>query len=207
MTENSASKQTSDKSKSPHAQSHIPKEPPHQWGLIAPGCVVPAGGTFEFLLHHALSQYGHSSLVYSHTYLDISVSQLLANALLSVPRHIYSHSPRHFLQVQARLLSLVNTQSHNKFLKQNLGGSISNMRGCRAIEMPLREFMFDLGLESVSCKHQLLLSVLKCLSSLLQIDSILHIHTALPSKIQALSDISGECTKDEAEECDCIVSH
>ncbi|XP_074533743.1 BBSome complex assembly protein BBS10 [Halichoeres trimaculatus] len=207
MTATTASKQTFDINRSSHAQSQIPKVPPCRQGLVEPGCIVPAAGTFEFLLHHALSQHGHTSLFFSYTHLDTSVSQLLANALLSVPRHIYSHSPRHFLQVQATLLSLVNKQSHNKFLKQNLGESMSYRPCCRETEMPLKDFMFDFGLESVPCKYQLLLAVLQCLSSLLQIDSILHIHTALRTQTQGLSNISWECTKDEAEECDCIVSH
>ncbi|XP_019745931.1 BBSome complex assembly protein BBS10 isoform X2 [Hippocampus comes] len=68
--------------------------------VISPGCVIPAGGTFEFLLHHALLQHGRSQAVSK----DVAVvCQLLADALLHLPRRIHSHKPRDFLQIQSRV--------------------------------------------------------------------------------------------------------
>ncbi|XP_034541931.1 Bardet-Biedl syndrome 10 protein isoform X2 [Notolabrus celidotus] len=198
VTATTASKQTSNESKPSQTQSQIPNLSPSQQCLIEPGCVVPAGGTFEFLLHHALIKHGHSRLVMDDTYLDIfTVSQLLANALLSVPRHVYSHSPRHFLQTHA---GLVNEQKHNDIPEQNLQGGVSNKPCCREIDIPSKVFMLGFGLESVSCKYQLLLAVLQCVSSLLQMDSVLHIHTTLHKGSKGLANISWECTKAEVEE-------
>lgn len=70
------------------------------------------------------------------------------------------------------------------------------MHCCREADKSSKGFMLDLGLESVSCKWQLLLAVLQCVSSLLHVDTVLHIHTQ--SRRQA--NISSEGTEDEAED-------
>uniref|UniRef100_A0A3Q4HVY1 Bardet-Biedl syndrome 10 protein homolog n=1 Tax=Neolamprologus brichardi TaxID=32507 RepID=A0A3Q4HVY1_NEOBR len=135
-----------------------------------PGCVLSAGGLFELLLHYALLQHGHSCSVSPDLNIDASVSQLLANALLSVPQKIYSHSPHHFLESQRR------------------------------VEGPLGDVSeLDLGLESVSCKYQLLLAVLQCVASLLKVDAVLPTHTALHTQSRRLARTSWEDTEDEGE--------
>uniref|UniRef100_A0A672YCR9 Bardet-Biedl syndrome 10 n=1 Tax=Sphaeramia orbicularis TaxID=375764 RepID=A0A672YCR9_9TELE len=144
---------------------------PCQNSVLEPGCVVPAGGTFEFLLNHALLQ--HISVCDNHESFP-AASQLLANALLSVPRQIYSHSPRYFLQAQAMVLGSVQNHVH-PFV------------------------MLDSGLESVSCKYHLVLAVLQCVTRLFQIDTMLHTHTRLNTQSRRLANISWEDTEDEAE--------
>ncbi|CAJ1056807.1 Bardet-Biedl syndrome 10 protein isoform X1 [Xyrichtys novacula] len=173
-----ASKQTSQlsKSESLHAEDQICKSLSFQQSLMGPGCVVPAGGTFELLLHHALLQHGRS--VSGKADVDrFAVSQILANALLSIPKNIYSHSSRRFLETQTRLMGFINKQKHNTNLEQNLEEGIGNQHCCREINTPSEVFMLDLGLESLSCKYQLLLAVLQCVSNLLQVDTLLHINT------------------------------
>lgn len=219
MTVTTASKRNLqlNKSTSLHTNNHIPNVPPFQQCVLEPGCVIPAGGTFEFLLHHALLQHGSCS-VSDDTNMGVpAVSQLLANALLSVPRQIYSHSPRCFLQTQTRLLSVIQShshpfslvyeQEHNTIVIQGRGKSEcpleegkQSMHCCRKAVMSSKVFMLDSGLESVSCKYQLLLAVLQCVSSLLQVDTVLRSHTASHTQSCRLANISWEGTEDEAED-------
>ncbi|KAM8750515.1 BBSome complex assembly protein BBS10 [Acanthopagrus schlegelii] len=206
-----ASKRTlqSNKRTSLHKDDQIRNAP-----VLKPGCVIPAGGTFEFLLNHALLHQARSCLVSDDANMGFpAVSQLLANALLYVPRQIYSHSPRCFLQTQTALLSftqnhshpfsLVYNHEHNTVLTQGQGKrecplveGKQCMHCCREAEKSSKVFMLDLGLESVSCKYQLLLAVLHCVSSLLRMDTVLHIHT----QSRRLANISWEGTEDEAED-------
>lgn len=215
-----ASKRTlqSNKSTSLHTDNQIPNAPPFQQCVLEPGCVIPAGGTFEFLLNHTLLQRGRNCSVSDDTNTGIpAVSQLLAKALLSVPRQIYSHSPRCFLQTQTRLLSFIQNHSHpfnlvykqenNTILIQGRGKSECpleegkhSMHCCREADVSSKVFMLDSGLESVSCKYQLLLVVLQCVSSLLQVDTVLRTHTALNTQSRRLANISWEDTEDEAED-------
>ncbi|XP_040893447.1 Bardet-Biedl syndrome 10 protein isoform X2 [Toxotes jaculatrix] len=222
-----ASKRTlhSHKSRSLHTDDHSdettyisPTAHPFQQCVLEPGWVIPAGGTFEFLLNHALLQRGHSYSVSDGTNMGIpAVCQLLAKALLSVPRQIYSHSPRHFLQVQTKILGFIPDHSHTFRLKHKQKHNISLIQGCstsefsledgktsmhccRKADMPSKVFMLDLGLESVSCKYQLLLAVLQCVTSLLRVDMVLCTHTALHTRSRRLANISWEGTEDEAED-------
>lgn len=160
----------SKKSTSLRTENQLPSAPPIQQYLLEPVCVIPAGGTFEFLLNHALLRHGCSRSVSDDTNMGIpAVSQILASALLSVPRQIYSHSPRRFLQTQTRLLSFIENPSHpfsrvhkhkhNTILLQGQGNSEypaeegkQSMHCCREADMSSKVFMLDLGLESVSCK-------------------------------------------------------
>lgn len=220
MTATTASKRTlqSNTSTPLHTDHQIPNAPPFQQSALEPGCLIPAGGTFEFLLHHALLQHGRSCSVSDDTSMGApAVSQLLGNALLIVPRQIYSHSPRCFLQAQTRLLSLnqnhshpfslVYKQEHNTIHIQGRGKSECPLEEgklskhcCREADAPSKVFMSDPGLESVSCKYQLLLAVLQCVSSLLRVDTVLHTHTALHTQSRRLANISWEGTEDEAED-------
>ncbi|XP_029289094.1 LOW QUALITY PROTEIN: BBSome complex assembly protein BBS10 [Cottoperca gobio] len=219
MTATPASKRTlqSNNSTSLHMDNQITNAPPSQQCVLESGCVIPAGGTFEFLLNHALLQHGSSRSVSDYTIMSApAVSQLLAKALLSVPRQIYSHSPLGFLQAQTRLLTFIKNHSHrfNQVYKQEHNTIIIQGRGGR--ECPLEEakltkhccgeadassnfFMSDSGLESVSCKYQLLLAVLQCLSCVLHVDTVLHTHTALPQS-RRLANLSWEGTEDETED-------
>ncbi|KAM4573401.1 BBSome complex assembly protein BBS10 isoform 1-T1 [Odontesthes bonariensis] len=181
--------------------------------VIEPGCVIPAGGTFEFLLHHALLQHGRSCSVSDDTSVDDSVYQLLANALLTVPRQIYSHNPRLFLQTQTRVmsflpdhsqhLSLVLEQAHNAGPVQTEGPLEDcklNLHCCRKCDVPSKVCMSNMGLESVSCKYQLLLAVLQCVTSLLRVDTVLHTHAALHKQSHRLTKPSWEGAEDEVED-------
>ncbi|KAM4734657.1 BBSome complex assembly protein BBS10-like [Anableps anableps] len=177
--------------------------PPHQKCVIEPGCVISAGGTFEFLLHHALHQYGRNCSVSVNTSAVVLVSQLLAKALLSVPRQIYSHNLKHFLQAQTRVMALIPKQSHalSTTLMQTQGlledGKLrlySFKKGNMALKL------LDLGLESVSCKYQLVLAVLQCLTSLLRINMVLRTHTVLHTKSHKLLNACLESTEDEDQD-------
>ncbi|XP_026167806.1 BBSome complex assembly protein BBS10 [Mastacembelus armatus] len=182
--------------------------PPLQQCLLESGYVIPAGGTFEFLLHHAMLQHGCESSVCDNTNMDIpAVTQLLAKALLSIPQKIYSHSPRHFLETQTRIFSFILNHSHpfpSLVYKQELNTSAK--QSCDTNECPLEEnkqsmhcctkadlsqvLILDFGLESVSCKYQLLLAVLQCVTSLLRVDTVLCTHSASQTKSHRLPDIS-----------------
>lgn len=202
----------SNKSKSSLSDNDIPNSPSFHRCLLEPGCVVPAGGIFEFLLHNALLQHGQSCLVSDDTDIDtLVVSKLLANAVLCVPRQIYSHSPQCFFQTQTRLLtfvqnhpqpsSFVDKQEHNTILEQcgkkskcSLGEGVQSMHCHSETGMQAQAFTLDSGLESISCKYKLLLAVLQCLFSLLQVDTMLYTRIALQSEGPA------NISKDEAEE-------
>ncbi|XP_034032465.1 Bardet-Biedl syndrome 10 protein [Thalassophryne amazonica] len=194
------------------------RAPPSQNCMLEPGCVVPVGGVFELLLHHALLQRSRTRSSSDHTDKSVpAVLKMFANAVLNVPRHIYSHSPRHFLQFQTWALSaiqnypypfsLTHKLQHNTTPLQSHGeteclledGTFS-MCFCRKTDTASQLFMSDAGLESVSCKHQLLLAVLQCVISLLRVDAVICVNNALHRQSLRLSDISLEGTEDEAEE-------
>ncbi|XP_027857991.1 BBSome complex assembly protein BBS10 isoform X1 [Xiphophorus couchianus] len=172
----------------------------HQKCVIETGCVISAGGTFEFLLHHALHQYGHSCSVSVNT---SAVSQLLAKALLSVPRQIYSHNLKHFLQAQTRVMALIPRQPNA--LSTNLihtegplaDGKLS-LCSCNKGNMSLK--LLDLGFESVSCKYQLVLAVLQCLTNLLRMNMLLRTHTILHTKSHNSLNAHSESSEDEDED-------
>ncbi|XP_034444214.1 Bardet-Biedl syndrome 10 protein isoform X3 [Hippoglossus hippoglossus] len=186
--------------------------------VLEPGCVISAGGTFEFLLNHALLQHPRCRCVSNGTKMSTpAVSQLLANALLSVPQQIYSHSARHFLQIQTRILSFLPKDSHTFSVLYKQKSSTSLVQACCTSEFPVADcklsmhccrktdvlskaFMLDLGLESVSCKYQLLLAVLQCVRSLLRVDMVLHTHSALHAQSRRPADVSSEGSEDEAED-------
>ncbi|KAK2917892.1 Bardet-Biedl syndrome 10 protein [Channa argus] len=168
--------------------------PTFQEYISEPGCVLPAGGTFEILLHHALLQHGNRLSASDSTNMGIpTVSRLLAKALFSVPQMIYSHSPRHFLQIQTRILSFVQNHSHSfpspvYNQEHKIGCNDHSLEDnkqtrrvhcCKKADISSKVFMLDFGLESVSCKYQLLLAVLQCVTGLLRVDMVLHSHTAL----------------------------
>ena len=168
----------------------------HQTGdaaVLEPGCVIPAGGTFEFLLVCALQQHGRKQSGDSD--MDVSVvSKLLLDALLTVPRQIYGHSQRQFLQTQDRILNFIQTHLHPFSLV-----SVGDLHCCGATGTSSNIFREELGLESVSCKYQLLLAVAQCASHLLQVDTVLHTHIILRTKSHQLANNSLEGKEDEAD--------
>uniref|UniRef100_A0A665VNC5 Bardet-Biedl syndrome 10 n=1 Tax=Echeneis naucrates TaxID=173247 RepID=A0A665VNC5_ECHNA len=162
--------------------------PPYQRGRILPGCVIPAGGIFEILLNHAILHHRHAVSESADIGID-AVPQLLANALLTVPQQIYSNNLRHFLQIQSRILRYLPNQSHTLHFPY------------KEEEIPVEGVsMLDTGLESVSCKYELLLAVLQCLRSLLRVDMVLCTQTALHARSQRLANISWEGTEDEPDD-------
>ncbi|KAK9516738.1 hypothetical protein VZT92_024653 [Zoarces viviparus] len=220
VTATTASERTrqSNTSTSFHTDDQIPNAAPFKQCVLEPGCVIAAGGTFEFLLSHALLQHGSSCSICDDTMMGVpAVCQLLANALLSVPRQIYSHSPRRFLLTQTRLLSSVQNHSHPFSLAHKeehntilirVGGDCEcpleegklTKHCCREADVSPKAFMSDSGLESVSCKYQVLLAVLQCVSSVLRVDAVLHTHTALHSQSHRRPNASWDGTDDEAED-------
>lgn len=162
--------------------------------VLEPGCVIPAGGTFELLLSRALLRPGHAHSGDSD--MDTSgVSKLLADALLTVPRQIYSHRQRQFLHTQERILNFIRTHSH-PFSLVSVGG----LDCCGATGTSPSIFLEELGLESVTCKYQLLLAVAQCAAQLLQVGTVLQTHTILTTS-HRLPTISpeGEGEEDEAD--------
>lgn len=151
-----------------------------------PGCVIPAGGTFEFLLTRALLQHRHKNSGDSDMGTSV-VSQLLADALLTVPRQIYSCSQRHFLHTQDKILNFIKSHTHPFSLL-----SMDDLDCCGKASVPLKVFIKELGLESVSCKYQLLLAVVQCASRLLQVDTVLQTHAVLNTRSHRLTSISSE---------------
>uniref|UniRef100_A0A667YVF4 Bardet-Biedl syndrome 10 n=1 Tax=Myripristis murdjan TaxID=586833 RepID=A0A667YVF4_9TELE len=159
----------SGKSRSPSSK------PPLQKNVLNPGCVVPVGGTFEFLLHHALLQHDTGIP---------ALSRLLADALLCVPQQIYSHSPRRYLQTQTLVTNYIELRVGH----------------CRKVDFKSDVFTLDSGVESVSCKYKLILAVLQCLSSLLRLDAVLHTHTPLHKQACRHSSSSLEDTEEGDED-------
>lgn len=157
---------------------------------LEPGCVIPAGGTFEFLLNRVILQHISRGLPV--------ISKLLADTLLNVAQQLYS-SPQCFLQIQARLLSSIQTYTH---IFSPSDDCIPRDREQRkyCLEEDDIVFISNLGLESVCCKYQLLLAVLQCVSSLLKVDAVLHTHRDLHTLTRRLANISWEETENEAED-------
>ncbi|KAM9815514.1 Bardet-Biedl syndrome 10 protein [Syngnathus typhle] len=140
-----------------------------------PGCVLPAGGTFEFLLHYALLQHG--------IFENIPVAcQLLAEALLHLPRLIHSNKPKRFLQIQSRVWSFYRNPFQPGGVLWQPEISLAN-HGEKCSQGDTAPSLNCLsGLESVSCKFHLILAVLQCVKSLLRVDTVLHVANELHPK-------------------------
>ncbi|XP_029597801.1 BBSome complex assembly protein BBS10 [Salmo trutta] len=171
--------------------------------VMEPYCVISVGGTFEFLLHHTLLQRKHS---------NPAVSEMLAEALLSVPRQIYSHNPRRYLEAHAHTLSCIRNHGNSPDPPETSAALAAD--GSNMVQADTgSESMFgsgsgsgvkevtvwsssgsSSGVESVSCKYQLILAVLQCLRSLLSVDTVLHANTS--------HTLSHTCQREEEEEED-----
>uniref|UniRef100_A0A1A8FBX2 Bardet-Biedl syndrome 10 n=3 Tax=Nothobranchius korthausae TaxID=1143690 RepID=A0A1A8FBX2_9TELE len=176
-----------------HAAS-LPKDSANRCdiGALKPGCVIPGGGTFEFLLNRSLLQ--HHSSVSNPTNTDVHVSRILAKALLIVPRQIYCRNPKGFLKTQTRVMSLISKQPRMCWLLET-----QNPKPIQAEDPEKGAFMMDTGLDSISCKSQLLLDVLQCVTSLLQVNMMFRTHIAL-KKPHKITNTSWEQTEDETED-------
>ncbi|XP_057692479.1 Bardet-Biedl syndrome 10 protein isoform X2 [Corythoichthys intestinalis] len=159
---------------------HTTWEP--QAATISPGCVIPAGGTFELILHHALLQQRHCQTISK----DVPVvCKLLANGLLHLPQQIHADNPRLVLQIQSKVWSFYQNIFHHETTFNQTHHAKKCVQGEREPSMYCSSFnsLKTLsGLESVSCKYHLILAVLQCVKSLLRLDTVFHIPTELHPK-------------------------
>ncbi|KAM4676172.1 BBSome complex assembly protein BBS10 [Discoglossus pictus] len=123
------------------------------------GLVMPGAGTFEMVLHYYLCHFAKKC---REPELAL-ICSLVGDALLSIPKQIYKAKKGNlsFPFVYAQL--------------------VSDLQSGMALETK------EVGLESVSCKYQLVASVFHCISMLVTIDSILAIKR-LPHKTKSESD-------------------
>ncbi|KAM3673212.1 BBSome complex assembly protein BBS10 [Ammospiza maritima maritima] len=117
--------------------------------LIEAGSVLPVGGYFEILLHYYIQDYAKQC---QQSELTI-VSNVVADALLSIPKVLYQTERDSFTKFYLEAINL---------LKKNQPLPVNNE-----------------GLESVYCKYQLVISVLHCLTELLSIDLVIGIRRPL----------------------------
>ncbi|KAL0962676.1 hypothetical protein UPYG_G00343860 [Umbra pygmaea] len=107
---------------------------------------------------------------------------MLAEALLSVPREIYSHSPRRYLEAHSRAFS--SKCYHFSCLDSMKATAVTAAGGSNVVRVEagsgsvfgsvvVKEVSArcGLGVESVSSKYQLILAVLQCLRSEASLDS------------------------------------
>ncbi|XP_072257490.1 BBSome complex assembly protein BBS10 [Pyxicephalus adspersus] len=109
------------------------------------GLVLPSGGIFEILLHRHLHSFAETC---QETELAM-VCSMFGDALLCIPKHIYQ------AKKGRPCFPLVYKQV------------INALKSKETIDISQR------GLESVSCKYQLISSVLQCISKLVTIDLII----------------------------------
>ncbi|KFQ86890.1 Bardet-Biedl syndrome 10 protein, partial [Phoenicopterus ruber ruber] len=118
--------------------------------LIEAGSVLPVGGYFEILLHYYIQYYAKQ---FQQSEVTV-VSNVVADALLSIPKSLYRTTERN--SFSEFYLKAVNALRKNQPLPVN-----------------------EKGLESVYCKYQLVISVLHCVTELLSIDLIIGIKRPL----------------------------
>ncbi|CAL8355553.1 unnamed protein product [Lota lota] len=195
--EHDASRRASSRPRTPRrpcAETGSDGDAPSREGALDSRGVLPAGGEFEFLLHRALIGRGQARPAAAAPGGESGVPalcQLLADALLSVPRHIYSQGPRHFLQAQR--LSLVRSAALCSGLQRGGSGSGGDGGGGGGLRVSLAageqsRGASDAGLESVFCKYQLILAVLQCLCSVLRADTVLHVRKTSRASPQHAGD-------------------
>ncbi|XP_063252506.1 Bardet-Biedl syndrome 10 protein isoform X2 [Prinia subflava] len=127
--------------------------------LIEAGSVLPVGGYFEILLHYYIQDYAKQC---QQSEVAI-VSNMVADALLSIPKALYRTGERGGFTTF--YLEAINLLRKNQPLPVN-----------------------DEGLESVYCKYQLVVSVLHCVTELLSIDLVIGIRRPL----QKIEDCDSE---------------
>ncbi|KFP22098.1 Bardet-Biedl syndrome 10 protein, partial [Egretta garzetta] len=133
-----------------HEKSCVSIAQNYSSSLIEAGSVLPVGGYFEILLHYYI-QYYAQQLQQSEVTV---VSNVVADALLSIPKSLY------------------RTKERNGFTKFYLK-AINALRKNQPLPVD------EKGLESVYCKYQLVVSVLHCVTELLSIDLIVGVKRPL----------------------------
>uniref|UniRef100_A0A8B9QSZ6 Bardet-Biedl syndrome 10 n=1 Tax=Anas platyrhynchos TaxID=8839 RepID=A0A8B9QSZ6_ANAPL len=118
--------------------------------IIEAGSVLPVGGYFEILLHYYIQYYAKQLQQSAVTV----ISSVVADALLIIPKSLYG------------------TTEGNSFAKFYL-----NTTNALRKNQPLP--VNEKGLESVYCKYQLVISVLHCVTELLNIDLIIGVKRPL----------------------------
>ncbi|KAM4902058.1 BBSome complex assembly protein BBS10 [Sylvia borin] len=118
--------------------------------LIEAGSVLPVGGYFEILLHYYIQDYAKQC---QQSEVSI-VSNIVADALLSIPKALYWTAERNGFTTF--YLEAINLLRKNQPLPVN-----------------------NEGLESAYCKYQLVISVLHCVTELLSIDLVIGIRRPL----------------------------
>uniref|UniRef100_A0A8C5M618 Bardet-Biedl syndrome 10 n=1 Tax=Leptobrachium leishanense TaxID=445787 RepID=A0A8C5M618_9ANUR len=131
----------------------------HSVSLASAGLVLPGGGTFEILLHHHL---GHFARTCMDRELTVTCN-IIRDAVLCIPHCIYG-----LRKGNARLPAVYSQVIGQYQTKESKETAL-------------------VGLESVCCKYQLLLSVLHCVSKLATIDFIIGTKRA-PCNIRQDSD-------------------
>ncbi|POI27104.1 hypothetical protein CIB84_009146 [Bambusicola thoracicus] len=121
--------------------------------ILEAGSVLPVGGYFEILLHYYIQHYAKQVQQSAVTV----ISNVVADALLSIPRALYGTERNGF----------------TKFYLETTEALRKNQ------PLPVKEK----GLESVYCKYQLVTSVLHCVTELLNIDLIIGVKRP-PQKIE-----------------------
>ncbi|XP_040610850.1 Bardet-Biedl syndrome 10 protein isoform X2 [Mesocricetus auratus] len=118
------------------------------------GCVLPVGGNFEILLHYYLVNYAKQCQQSA----EATVSMLIANALLGIPKTLYKpkNGKDSFPQIYMRSLHALQT--------------------CQPMVSG------QSGLEPVAGKYQLIASVIQCLAKILTVDLVINIKRQ-PQKI------------------------
>ncbi|XP_040199902.1 Bardet-Biedl syndrome 10 protein isoform X2 [Rana temporaria] len=110
------------------------------------GLVLPSGGVFEMLLHHHLHNFAKTC---QEAELAM-VCTVFGEALLCIPKHIYKARKERFPLVYKQCIDALKSKE------------------------PID--ITQTGLESVSCKYQLMASVLQCISKLVTVDLIIGIN-------------------------------
>ncbi|XP_076848994.1 BBSome complex assembly protein BBS10 [Brachyhypopomus gauderio] len=140
------------------SQSRSLASPADLWEVILKaGGVLPVGGVFEFLLHH--------SLLHCRNHGDTGSRRLLAEAVLSMLRSLHSHKRRYFLQQHARVMTELQLIRGSHVVREDGSGVRFGLRA---------EGSASLCVEPVCSKHQLVVSVLQCVSRLLCVETILY---------------------------------
>ncbi|XP_032833376.2 BBSome complex assembly protein BBS10 [Petromyzon marinus] len=118
--------------------------------VVPAGAVLPAGGAFEFLLHHYLCEVADGK---REPLLAPPLRQacaVLAEALLEIPRRLHRN-----LRPDRRFLTLLSAASAGLRARGELDGHLLSIGG---------------GVEPVAAKLQLVGDVLQCLQRLLRVD-------------------------------------
>ncbi|KFV21767.1 Bardet-Biedl syndrome 10 protein, partial [Tauraco erythrolophus] len=133
-----------------HEKSCVSVAQNYSDSLIEAGSVLPVGGYFEVLLHYYIQYYAKD---FQQSEVTV-VSNVVADALLSIPKSLY------------------RTTGRNSFTKFYLK-AVNALRKNQPLPMT------EKGLELVYCKYQLVISVLHCVMDLLSIDLIIGVKRPL----------------------------